>query len=63
MSNLKHQNRDRTKPNLTLKAEGGGLNCDDPQKYPQNLHAQKIFFFLKNPKNIEIQNLEPQKMT
>ena len=34
-----------------------------PQKYPQNLHTpQKIFIFLKTPKNIEIQNFEPQKI-
>ena len=36
--------------------------CDDPQK---NIHKifipQKIFNFLKTPKNIEIQNVEPQK--
>ena len=35
---------------------------------PQNnIHKifipQKIFIFLKTPKNIEIQNFEPQKMT
>ena len=34
---------------------------------PKNLHKifipQKIYFFLKTPKNIEIQNFEPQKMT
>ena len=34
-----------------------------PKKYPQNLHTPKIFIFLKTPKNIEIQNFEPQKMT
>ena len=32
---------------------------------PKNIHKifipQKIFIFLKNPKNIEIQNVEPQK--
>ena len=33
------------------------------KKYPQNLHTKKILFFLKTPKNIEIQNLEPKKMT
>ena len=33
-----------------------------PKKYPQNLHTQKIFIFLKTPKNIEIQNFEPKKM-
>ena len=33
-----------------------------PRKYPQNLHTpQKILIFLKTPKNIEIQNFEPQK--
>ena len=37
--------------------------CDDPKKYPQNLHTpQKIFIFLKTQKNIEIQNFEPKKM-
>ena len=30
--------------------------CDDLKKYPQNLNTQKIFIFLKTPKNIEIQN-------
>ena len=34
---------------------------------PKNIHKifipQKIFIFLKTPKNIEIQNFEPQKMT
>ena len=34
-----------------------------PKKYPQNLHTQKIFIFLKTLKNIEIQNFEPPKMT
>ena len=34
-----------------------------PQKYPQNLCTQKILFFLKTPKNIEVQNFEPQKTT
>ena len=33
---------------------------------PKNIHKisipQKIFIFLKTPKNIEIQNFEPQKM-
>ena len=34
-----------------------------PKIYPQNLHTpKKIFIFLKTPKNIEIQNFEPQKM-
>ena len=32
-----------------------------PKKYPQNLHTQKIFIFLKPEKNPEIQNFEPQK--
>ena len=33
-----------------------------PKKYPQNLHTHKeIFIFLKTPKNIKIQNFEPQK--
>ena len=37
--------------------------CDDPKKYPQNLHnPKKRFIFLKTPKNIEIQNFEPPKM-
>ena len=31
-----------------------------PKKYPQNFHTQKIFIFLKTPKNIEIQNFEPK---
>ena len=35
--------------------------CDDPKKYPQNLHAPKNIHFSENPKNIEIQNFEPQK--
>ena len=35
-----------------------------PQNYPQNLHTQKkIFILLKTPKNIEIQNFDPKKMT
>ena len=42
--------------------------CDDPQKistycpqkYPQTLHTQKKFIFLKTPKNIEIQNFDPK---
>ena len=37
--------------------------CDGP---PKNIHkifiSQKIFIFLKTPKNIEMQNFEPQKM-
>ena len=32
------------------------LGC--PKKYPQNIQTTKIFIFLKNPKNIEIQNFE-----
>ena len=33
-----------------------------PKKYPQNFHTPpKKTFFLKTPKNIEIQNFEPQK--
>ena len=34
-----------------------------PKEYPQNLHTPKIilFFFLKTPKNIEIQNVEPTR--
>ena len=32
-----------------------------PQKYPQNLHTQKIFIFLKTRKKPELQNFEPQK--
>ena len=34
-----------------------------PKKYSQNLHAPKIIHFSENPKNIEIQNFESQKMT
>ena len=33
-----------------------------PKKYPLNLHTPKIFSFLKTPKNIEIQNYEPQSI-
>ena len=39
--------------------------CDDPKKvstkfsHPKQIH---VFIFLKNPKNIEIQNFEPKKM-
>ena len=37
--------------------------CDDPKKYLQNIHTPKIYsFFWKTPKNIEIQNFEPQKI-
>ena len=34
-----------------------------PQKYPQNLQTPKNIYFSENPKNIEIQNFEPKKMT
>ena len=34
--------------------------CNDPQKYPQNLHTPKNNNFSQNPKNIEIQNFEPK---
>ena len=34
-----------------------------PQKYPQNLHSKKRYFFLRTPQKIEIQNFEPQKIT
>ena len=35
-----------------------------PKKYPstKSSYPQKILIFLKTPKNIEIQNFEPQKM-
>ena len=33
------------------------------KKYPQNLHTPKTFIFMKTPKNIEIQNVEPKKLT
>ena len=37
--------------------------CDDPQKIStKSSYPKKIFIFLKTPKNIEIQNFEPQKM-
>ena len=37
--------------------------CDDPPKIStKSSYPQKIFKFLKAPKNIEIQNFEPQKM-
>ena len=36
--------------------------CDNPIKYPQNLHTPKIFSFRKTPKDIEIQNFEPPKI-
>ena len=33
-----------------------------PKEYPQNLHTPKIIdCFLKTPKNIEIQNVEPKR--
>ena len=35
--------------------------CDDPKKYPQNLHTPQKYSFSQTPKNIEIQNFEPQK--
>ena len=36
--------------------------CDDPQKISTKCsYLPKIFIFLKNPKNIEIQNFEPKK--
>ena len=34
-----------------------------PKKYPQNLHTPKNIYFYENPKNIEIRNFEPKKMT
>ena len=46
-----HRNDPKTSP----------IFCDDPKKYPQNLHTPKIFIFLKPPKNIENQNFEPPK--
>ena len=37
--------------------------CDDLKKISTKFsYPQKIFIFLKTPKNIEIQNFEPQKM-
>ena len=33
-----------------------------PKKSTKYSYPQKIFIFLKTPKNIEIQNFEPQKM-
>ena len=33
------------------------------KKYPQSLHTPKNILFSENPKNIEIQNFEPPKMT
>ena len=36
--------------------------CDDPPKIStKSSYPQKIFIFLKTPKNIEIQNFEPKK--
>ena len=36
--------------------------CDDPQKIStKSSYPQKIFIFLKPPKNIEIQKIEPPK--
>ena len=54
---------------LDLRRGSKAQFCDDPppppppkkKKYPQNLHAPKIFIFLKTLKNIEIQNFEPPK--
>ena len=48
--------------------------CDDPKKYPQNLHTPKNINFSKPPppppkkkkkkqKKNEIQNFEPKKMS
>ena len=34
-----------------------------PKKYSQDLHIPKILFFQKTPKNIEIQNFGPKKVT
>ena len=37
--------------------------CDDPKQIStKSSYPQKIFIFLKTPKNIEIQNFEPKKM-
>ena len=36
--------------------------CGAPKEYPQNLHTPKNIYFLKTPKNIEIQNFEPKKI-
>ena len=36
--------------------------CDEPpKKSRKSSYPQKIFIFLKTPKNIEIQNFEPKK--
>ena len=32
-----------------------------PQKYPQNFHTPKNIHFSENPKNIEIQKIDPKK--
>ena len=32
-----------------------------PKKYPQNLHTQKVCIYLKTPKNIKLQNVNPKK--
>ena len=36
--------------------------CDDPQKISTKSSYPKNIFFLKTPKNIEIQNFEPLKI-
>ena len=37
--------------------------CDDPKQISTKFsNPQKIFIFLKTPKNIEIQNFEPKKI-
>ena len=37
--------------------------CDDPKVIStKSSYPQKMFIFLKTPKNIEIQNFEPQKI-
>ena len=37
--------------------------CDDPKEIStKSAYPQKIFIFLKTPKNIEIQNFEPKKL-
>ena len=37
--------------------------CDDPKRIStKSSYPQKILIFLKTPKNIEIQNIEPKKM-
>ena len=51
---------------LTLR-KGSKMHRNDPYSpilwYQQNLHTQKISIFRKTPKNIEIQNFEPKKVT